>query len=269
MLTTFYKLVSSVFIFFHVARLVRATFFRGDTVQVQVYKFGSVYKLVRAFGGRGNDNNMPRDQDAADSLTEQYTRFQNNISRAKATVRELVMCNDWDYFVTLTLSKDKVNRKDKSVYDKITQWVRDMRKKYGCPFKYVFVRELHKDGAIHFHGVVSGIDPLVSVNEHGYPDVEEYRNRFGFCCLKPISNNSPRIASYISKYISKDGSDLEKGEHFFKASLGLGRRVQLPDAIIDDFEITSFYINDFCAVRWVDSYEELQKIVQTYKEQTY
>ena len=42
-------------------------------------------------------------------------KLNNNITRAKSTVRELGFCNDWEYFFTFTINKqfyDRYNLKD-------------------------------------------------------------------------------------------------------------------------------------------------------------
>lgn len=48
-------------------------------------------------------------------------KLENNLCRAKSTVRELALCNDWDYWCTFTLAPDKHNRYDLESYKKI--WV--------------------------------------------------------------------------------------------------------------------------------------------------
>lgn len=55
----------------------------------------------------------------------------NNISRAKSKIFELAYCNDWDYFVTLTINSELYDRKNLPKYHKdLTQFFRDYKKKY-------------------------------------------------------------------------------------------------------------------------------------------
>lgn len=71
--------------------------------------------------------------------------------RARAAVRDLALCNDFSYFVTLTLSAERVSRYDMGeVVRKLNTWADNRVRRNGLV--YVLVPELHQDGAIHFHG---------------------------------------------------------------------------------------------------------------------
>lgn len=75
--------------------------------------------------------------------------------RAKSALRDMVRANDWDYFVTLTLDQTKVDRYDAAaVTRKFSQWADNQVRRHGLA--YVLVPELHKDGALHFHGFFRG-----------------------------------------------------------------------------------------------------------------
>lgn len=71
--------------------------------------------------------------------------------RAAASVRELGLCNDFAYFVTLTLSPEQIDRYSiDEVVRRMRSWLDNRVRRHGM--KYVLVPELHKDGAVHFHG---------------------------------------------------------------------------------------------------------------------
>lgn len=71
--------------------------------------------------------------------------------RARAKLRDIALCTPFKYFVTLTLDKDKVDRYDiAAVTRKLNNWLDNHVRRDGLA--YVLVPELHKDGAIHFHG---------------------------------------------------------------------------------------------------------------------
>ena len=77
--------------------------------------------------------------------------MQRAARRARAALRDLALCNDFDCFVTLTLDGAQVNRYDpKQVIQKLNRWADNKVRRDGL--RYVLVPELHKDGAIHFHG---------------------------------------------------------------------------------------------------------------------
>lgn len=91
---------------------------------------------------------------------ESAQRLARSVRRAKAMLRDYVKANDWDYFVTLTLDRSKVDRYDiGEITRKLNQWADNQVRRNGLA--YVLVPELHKDGAIHFHGFFRGGPPGV------------------------------------------------------------------------------------------------------------
>lgn len=80
-----------------------------------------------------------------------------SVRRARARIRELCMANRFDMFVTLTLDKDKIDRYDSAaIVRKMGQWADNQVRRHGL--KYCLVPELHKDGAVHFHGFLQWPD---------------------------------------------------------------------------------------------------------------
>lgn len=73
-------------------------------------------------------------------------------NRAKAAVRDIARCNRFDFFFTWTLDAAKISRYDpEEVLKKVMTFLKNASYRKG--FRYVLVPELHKDGAIHFHGL--------------------------------------------------------------------------------------------------------------------
>ena len=86
-------------------------------------------------------------------------KFDSALSRAKNLVRELALCNQWDYFVTLTFDT-RWDRYDFSGRIRaFLQWVQNENKAGKC-IRYLLVPEFHKDGAVHLHALMSGIAKL-------------------------------------------------------------------------------------------------------------
>lgn len=84
-----------------------------------------------------------------DSPSEESTV--RSIRRARARIRELCLANKFDMFCTLTLDAERIDRYDVSVIvRKMGQWADNQVRRHGL--KYCLVPELHKDGAVHFHG---------------------------------------------------------------------------------------------------------------------
>src|SRR5699024_1127641 len=78
---------------------------------------------------------------------------------ARRARKELFLCAacnpDLDCFVTLTQAPDKVgDRYDyKEAVRRLGRWLDNRVRRRGL--KYIFVPELHQDGAVHWHGLCS------------------------------------------------------------------------------------------------------------------
>ena len=80
--------------------------------------------------------------------------------RAAAKVRDIALCNDFRWFVTLTLDAARVDRYDiREITRKLNNWLDNQVRRKGL--KYVIVAERHEDGAVHFHGLVNDVPGFV------------------------------------------------------------------------------------------------------------
>lgn len=148
-------------------------------------------------------------------------RLAESISRSKRLIYENTLCNDWDFFFTGTIDKDKFDRYDiKAFHKAVTQWIRDYNKKHRCKISFLLVPELHADGAVHLHGFLAGI-PENEIRQFRIGDImgkklaekvlagekvynwPAYQNKFGYCSLEPIKSKT-KVAKYIEKYITKE-----------------------------------------------------------------
>ena len=92
------------------------------------------------------------------ALIDADARASANLERAKRRARIAVVdyarCNPMKYFVTFTLDASRVDRYDINAVMRIAnRWLDNRVRRHGL--QYVLVPELHKDGAIHFHGLVN------------------------------------------------------------------------------------------------------------------
>lgn len=108
------------------------------------------------------------------NTVENNSRFESSISRTKSLVRQYARCNDWDYFVTLTISPENWDRFDlKEFYKSFGKYLnnKNNRRKDGEKLVYMLIPEQHKNGAWHFHGLMKGIPKEdMGVNKNGYWD---------------------------------------------------------------------------------------------------
>ncbi len=122
----------------------------------------------------------------------------DNMSRAIQKVYDLARANEFDWFVTMTFNQALVNRYDYGCCS-------DALKKFTQRLcmdgnTWLIVPEQHRDGAFHFHGLVSGDLDLT----HWKGDVYNLNDfKWGFTTATPIKDRK-RVSSYIAKYLTKE-----------------------------------------------------------------
>lgn len=195
-------------------------------------------------------------------------KLHNNISRAKSTVKEIIICNEWDWFFTGTLNPRKYNREDLEKYHKdLTQWFRNYGKKHDIKIKFLLIPELHSDGkSWHIHGLLKGL-PVKhlkqfkignKMGQHLAKRVKDgeiiynwvdYKKKFGFCDLEPI-HSQERLSNYITKYISKDLYKCVKelNAHTYYCSKGLSRAKTIKKGYMSWDNIQPTHKNDYCTI---------------------
>lgn len=191
-------------------------------------------------------------------------KLANNISRAKSKVFEYAYCNQWDYFVTLTISPEKYDRYDLKTYIKdLGKFINNYNKIHHSKISYVLIPEQHKDGAWHMHGLISGIlSKHLEMNKNGYLDFPMYARKFGFCSLSHIKSHEA-VSKYITKYVTKELFSRSYGERCYYCSKGLKKAELLyqlenidPDFIEWDFE----HEDGYCKSAMVDSLDFMQNM---------
>lgn len=125
--------------------------------------------------------------------------------RARAAVRDLGLCNDWTFFVTLTLNGALVDRYDPAeVVRHLNHWLDNHVRRDGLC--YVLVPEHHKDGAIHFHGFFN--DALEAVDS-GHTDRQGHTVYnlpawgWGFSTAIRLYGQRAAAVAYCCKYVAK------------------------------------------------------------------
>lgn len=155
-------------------------------------------------------------------------------ARAKRAVKDIALCNHFDYFFTWTLDKKLIDRYDvDEVKRKLVTYLKNASHRKG--FAYVLLPERHKDGAIHFHGLCkvgsfrleracspyTG-EPLFSPTDRPLYNMPEWKWGFSSCC--PIDDNYERAVNYVVKYLTKDSEKI-----FGKWYLSSRNLVKRPD----------------------------------------
>lgn len=230
--------------------------------RVKEYRDG-LYKLIKF---KNSDRTMVSLRDHKQD-THHDKKLEAAYSRARSVIMQLALCNKWDYFFTATQDDAKRDRYDLfSFCNSISQFVRDMRKKYNSKIQYLFIPEPHKDGAWHIHGFLSGLPAEATAAfipgihpkklvDSGYINWPDYQKKFGFCSLGEIKDEVA-CANYMADYVSKDLCDSAAhtpGAHMYYCSRALRRAVDFGDLYgsYPDLDKYLTYKGDFCSCGFV------------------
>lgn len=140
-----------------------------------------------------------------------------SMRRARAKLRRLALSNEFDFFVTLTLDKEKIDRYDpKQIMQKVNRWLDNMVRRHGL--RYVLVPERHKDGAIHFHGFFAGRG-LIAVDSGIRHDGRIVYNLpqwdYGFTTALRLYGTYSAAVGYVCKYIGKQEGERPMGRWYY------------------------------------------------------
>jgi len=179
--------------------------------------------------------NLLKDKDGQVRLYQEFKTIEHSekklsqsISRSKRNILELAMCNDWDYFITITIDPKKYDRTNIKLLK--SEWLKfiksyNQRKSEDEQIKYLLIPEFHKDRKnIHFHGFIKGGKKSdFFINENGYRDFRPIADRFGWSSFSKIKSHN-KCSVYCTKYISKDiASCVDLGKKCYLCSQGLKR----------------------------------------------
>lgn len=174
----------------------------------------------------------------------------DNVARAKrraaGAVRDLARSNDFRYFVTLTLDAAKIDRYDVAAITKrLNGWLRNRVQRYGL--LYVLVPELHKDGAVHFHGLINDALPVAdsgTLTAQGWKKPRKPRSNaqraqwlsegaqtvfnlpswdYGFTTAIGLYGEREAAIGYVCKYITKSEATQKVGGRWYYSGGQLAR----------------------------------------------
>ena len=141
----------------------------------------------------------------------QGMRTHKQLYAIRRRIKGYAMTNDFKWFVTLTFNPEKINSLN---YDTaktaLLKWCRLIRNRYK-KFDYLLIPELHKSGAVHFHGLLGDVPadfveavnpktnkPVIRHNRQVY-NLTDWEHGFSDC---EMIENHEKAASYITKYIT-------------------------------------------------------------------
>lgn len=198
-------------------------------------------------------------EDEKESEANEWDKLRS-IRRSKELVKCIGNMNEWDYFFTGTFDKEKIG--DRKALDKLKkstlEFFKNQSKKYGI--KYLLIPELHKDGALHWHGLIRDPDDLLKLTDSGKKhngriiyNMDSWNKYKGFNTCVEIGKGDDdvmAVSNYISKYISKNDDRIF--DKYFYSSKGLINHPKITYLEVDELPIDFFedvYENPICYMK--------------------
>jgi len=129
-------------------------------------------------------------------------RRRDNVGRLKKSFQRLIRANlarDGSPLL-FTFTMAEVVRVQLG-YECFSGFIQRLRRQYGKDFRYIAVPEFQKRGAVHFHVLFWGLPEKIAVDERSSRTIQRLWGYGYVDCI--LTDGSPRLASYLSKYMQK------------------------------------------------------------------
>lgn len=194
-------------------------------------------------------------------VPENYSPTISSLKRTKSLVRDIVLCNNFEYFVTFTFNPKKCDSFNFSeCYHKLSTWIHNQKENSrlnGRELKYIFIPERHKSGRWHFHGLISGYigslrpSGLFSGSDRPIYNLTSFRSGFTTAVMV---DSKEGVSNYVTKYITKDFIKTFNQRRFF-ASKNLTRPSKVVNSKVLEFTLPLF------RRQVLDSYDSVEYII--------
>ena len=187
-------------------------------------KGGSVWKNKVEYVMNPFDKSIVPNVRAFEDKEEKISNESDIIHSKNRTVNKIhsySRCVKWEWFLTITFCKEKVNRYDYEECSRLLRsWLHNQRRN-APDLQYLIVPEQHKDGAWHFHGLLANTGKIKFVDSGKKKKGKKIYNMSkwanGFTeASKVVSFHA--VSKYISKYITKSLCEMTKGKQRYFVS---------------------------------------------------
>lgn len=206
---------------------------------------------------------FPKEDNMANAVFLENTA--NSLRQSTDAFWGYALSNKWDYFITLTTDKRKVDRFDDDEVKALWRACRQRLQRFDPNVKILLLPERHKNGALHFHGLVAMekqftlrlhmIDGKQQYSATGAPLFEFPFWDFGIASCAIISSSEyvfkgerlaeaidesgnvrttsqRRVVAYLSKYMGKEFGQLGYNKkHFYRTRNVVGK-----DKSVDNYK---------------------------------
>ena len=239
----------------------------------KIRKNNYYYEVIRYYK---KEQNQPTDKD--------YKRNYSLESqmRSKNKIIDLALNNHFTHFITITIDKTKHNRYDyETIKNKLTKEFNNYQQRKDPTFYYIIKAELHKDKAIHFHGLIHTTN-LTQLKYNPYQSKKDsirldrkidtydwlpFKQKFGWTHATKIYNAQEFIAYYMSKYISKSDDHILAHRYFRSKGLKTSDEFTLDELPLIPDTLPTF--NNRFVTKWKTDSKEYYEITQKFKKMGY
>lgn len=168
----------------------------------------------------------------------------SSLNRTRSALYMYARQCDWEYFITLTYSPDKIDsRYDFSLcMKKAHKWINNCKNRKARELLYLLVPEQHKDGAWHIHGLLCNTTGLTFTDSGKRYDGKIVYNlddwKLGFSTATKVADTC-KVSNYITKYITKDLCAVTPGKQRYFVSKSIPKPKTFT-VLIDPDEIDGF-----------------------------
>lgn len=220
--------------------------YEGGT-QIRIYEKALKHGSIKENQNRLEDNEVYSESDNKgnnknDFLDNKKRSEVESRNRTVQSIYGIARSNKWDLFLTITFNPQLVDSTNyEEVVKKTSNWINNLKKRVAPNMKYLLVPELHADGKKwHFHGLLANCDELTLVETDIVRNGKTVYNldnwKYGFTEVTKVEDTR-RVSSYISKYITKEVCDVTFGKKRYWASKNCVRAEQLMShEVIDDIQ---------------------------------
>lgn len=220
--------------------------------------------------------------------TKKEDNLQRSLRRTKTTIQDIMASNQFDLWCTFTYncrnckpkctnnpctcSSDNCKRFDVNYTRRTLQnWFKN-QKKHSPNLKYLAVPEFHKNGAVHFHCMISNFNGKLKDSGRRTKNQQTIYNATGYYSgftefvkigerfdTKTFNDDYNRVISYLTKYITKD-MPMIYGKKRFLVSQNLNR----PTTTVNG--VSKFKLNKLIYKHkpvFINEYLEVQKHKKT------
>lgn len=166
-----------------------------------------------------------------------------SLSRTRRNVREIALCNDFEFFSTITVNSVNCDRFSLTACQTLLKSKIKRIKRTKKDFKYIFITEKHKNGAFHFHGLMTDTGDLY-INDNGYLSSYTF-DEVGYNSHSIIKDYN-KCCNYITKYITKECVKNDTNQIYI-SSRGLKKAEKQDIKTFDITDLPNFYENDYLA----------------------